>query len=150
MSHRVAQFSAALSAITLGGCLLAGCSSPASPAPAATTTAAPATTATSAATSAPAVTTAAASATATAATTPATSGYTLAVVQKHNTATDCWSVVDKNVYDLTAWVNRHPGGASRIVNNLCGKDGSAAFEGAHGGEKTPTATLASFKIGPLS
>ncbi len=76
-------------------------------------------------------------------------GITLTEVAKHNTATDCWSVVNKNVYDLTSYVSSHPGGAS-VIKAICGKDGSAAFSGQHGGAATPTSVLASFKLGALS
>jgi len=76
-------------------------------------------------------------------------GITATEVAKHNTATDCWSVVNKNVYDLTSYVSSHPGGAA-VITAICGKDGTAAFSGQHGGAATPTSVLASFKIGALS
>ena len=75
--------------------------------------------------------------------------YTAAEVAKHNTATDCWSVVSKNVYDLTSYVSSHPGGAT-VIKAICGKDGTAAFSGQHGGAATPTSVLASFKLGALA
>jgi cytochrome b involved in lipid metabolism len=76
-------------------------------------------------------------------------GITATEVAKHNTATDCWSVVNKNVYDLTSYVSSHPGGASAI-SALCGKDATSAFTGQHGGQAKPTNVLASFKLGTLS
>ena len=75
--------------------------------------------------------------------------YTVAEVAKHNTGTDCWSVVNKNVYDLTPYVSSHPGGAS-VIKAICGKDGTAAFSGQHGGAATPTSVLAGFKLGALA
>lgn len=75
--------------------------------------------------------------------------YTAAEVAKHNSASSCWSVVNGNVYDLTSYVSSHPGGAS-VIKAICGKDGTAAFTGQHGGSKTPTSVLASFKLGALS
>lgn len=75
--------------------------------------------------------------------------YTVAEVAKHNTGTDCWSVVNKNVYDLTPYVSSHPGGAT-VIKAICGKDGSAAFSGQHGGAATPTSVLAGFKLGTLA
>lgn len=81
--------------------------------------------------------------------TPSTpSGYTMAEVSVHNTVNSCWSVVDGNVYDLTSYISRHPGGEKNILR-ICGKDGSSAFEGQHGGESKPEKILASYKIGPL-
>jgi cytochrome b involved in lipid metabolism len=75
--------------------------------------------------------------------------YTATEVAKHNTGTDCWSVVNSNVYDLTPYVASHPGGAS-VIKAICGKDGTAAFSGQHGGAATPTSVLAGFKLGALS
>jgi len=76
-------------------------------------------------------------------------GYTLAIVAQHASATSCWSVVDHTVYDLTAWINAHPGGATRI-KNMCGKDATSQFTGEHGTEQAPLSKLATFKLGTLS
>lgn len=78
-----------------------------------------------------------------------TTGYTAAVVKKHNSVSDCWSIVDKNVFDLTSWISKHPGGPG-VIQAMCGVDSSAAFNGKHSGSATAKATLVSYKIGPLS
>jgi cytochrome b involved in lipid metabolism len=75
--------------------------------------------------------------------------YTATEVAKHNTGTDCWSVVNKNVYDLTPYVSSHPGGES-VIKAICGKDGTAAFSGQHAGASRPNNTLDGFKLGALS
>lgn len=80
-------------------------------------------------------------------TTPKT--YTLANVAEHKDATSCWSVVNGVVYDLTSWIANHPGGKKAILS-ICGKDGTQAFSGKHGGQERPETTLASFKIGTLA
>jgi cytochrome b involved in lipid metabolism len=77
------------------------------------------------------------------------SGYTMADVAKHNSQASCWTAINGNVYDVTTWINQHPGGAEAILS-LCGTDGSAAFNGQHGGQRRPEQELASFKIGALS
>jgi cytochrome b involved in lipid metabolism len=77
------------------------------------------------------------------------SGYTMAIVATHNSATSCWSVVNGKVYNLTSWINQHPGGKQAILG-MCGKDGSAAFNGQHGGQARPANELASFYIGMLT
>ena len=83
-------------------------------------------------------------------TSPSAAGtYTATEVAKHNTGTDCWSVVNKNVYDLTPYVSSHPGGAS-VIKAICGKDGTAAFSGQHAGASRPNNTLDGFKLGALS
>ena len=83
------------------------------------------------------------------ATNTTTADYTAATVAKHNSAADCWSIINGNVYDLTNWINRHPGGA-RVIEGLCGIDGSAAFTGQHGGQGGPNSYLDTFKLGALT
>jgi cytochrome b involved in lipid metabolism len=79
---------------------------------------------------------------------PLTTTFTAAEVAKHNTSSDCWSVVSGQVYNLTSYVNGHPGGAS-VIKAICGKDGSASFAGQHGSASKPNNTLAAFALGPL-
>lgn len=74
--------------------------------------------------------------------------YTLAQVAKHNTPADCWTVVNGQVYDVTSWINRHPGGPD-VIRALCGIDGSAAFLQQHGNQGEPMAILANFRLGTL-
>ena len=84
-------------------------------------------------------------------TTPAATdekSYTLAEVQTHKDATSCWTVVAGSVYDVTSFINKHPGGAMRILS-LCGTDGTSAFQGQHDGQRRPEQELAGLKIGIL-
>lgn len=74
---------------------------------------------------------------------------TAAQVSTHNSAQSCWTSISGNVYDLTAWINQHPGGKSAILR-LCGVDGTAAFNGQHGGQGRPERELATFKVGALA
>lgn len=78
-----------------------------------------------------------------------TGSYTLADVAKHADANSCWSAVNGKVYDLTKWINQHPGGPRRILA-MCGKDASDAFNGQHGGQARPAKELAGFEIGTLN
>lgn len=80
-------------------------------------------------------------------TTP-TSSYTQAQVAVHGDSTSCWSIVNNNVYDLTDWINKHPGGDQAILG-MCGKDATDAFERQHGGNTRPEQILATFFIGVL-
>ncbi|MFA6520296.1 MAG: cytochrome b5-like heme/steroid binding domain-containing protein [Candidatus Paceibacterota bacterium] len=75
-----------------------------------------------------------------------TTSYTLAQVKAHSSASNCWTVVKNNVYDLTAWITQHPGGSEAIIST-CGKDATIAFLGQHGGQQNPENVLNSFKIG---
>lgn len=74
--------------------------------------------------------------------------YTLADVASHSTPSDCWTVVEGTVYDVTAWIDRHPGGAASI-ESMCGIDATAAFTGQHDGQRRPAEELATFAIGTL-
>lgn len=79
---------------------------------------------------------------------PKGNSYTMAEVAAHADASSCWSVINGGVYNLTSWIDRHPGG-SDFIKGICGKDGSAAFNGQHGGSARPEGVLASFKLGVL-
>ena len=71
-----------------------------------------------------------------------------AEVAKNNSRSSCWVIIDGSVYDLTRWIAQHPGGASNILN-LCGSDGTSAFEGMHGGEARPSSTLQGYFFAEL-
>ena len=79
----------------------------------------------------------------------AAAGYTIEKVKANASATSCWTVIKGNVYDLTAWINQHPGGSSSI-KSLCGVDGSASFAAQHQGESKPESRLAGYLLGPLT
>lgn len=78
-----------------------------------------------------------------------TSGITAAQVAEHKTRSSCWSSINGNVYDLTSWIPKHPGGEQAILK-LCGTDGTAAFNRQHGGAAKQAAVLMGFKIGTLT
>ena len=73
---------------------------------------------------------------------------TMAEVEVNDSEESCWSVIDGQVYDLTEWISKHPGGASRIIQ-LCGTDGTSLFQGQHGGSSGPESTLEGYLLGPL-
>ena len=74
--------------------------------------------------------------------------FTVAAVAGHSTSDDCWAIVNGSIYDLTQWISAHPGGSGPI-ESICGVDATAAFTNKHGGQGTPEARLAGFKIGIL-
>ena len=78
-----------------------------------------------------------------------TAGYTMAQVRANNTARSCWSAIDGYVYDLTRWINSHPGGSGAILF-LCGTDGTNAFKGQHENQSRPAIRLDGYKLGPLN
>jgi cytochrome b involved in lipid metabolism len=73
----------------------------------------------------------------------------MAKVKENNSSASCWSVINGNVYNLTQWINSHPGGKD-IILGLCGTDGTASFNGHPRVQGNPTATLASYLLGPLA
>ena len=81
--------------------------------------------------------------------TPTVVGYTMAQVRANNTARSCWSAIDGFVYDLTRWINSHPGGSGAILF-LCGTDGTNAFKSQHENQSRPAIRLDGYKLGPLN
>ena len=79
----------------------------------------------------------------------ATASYTMAQVSANKSATKCWSVINGDVYDLTAWINAHPGGAGAIIS-LCGTDGTQDFLAMHRGDGRPISVLGNYLLGPLA
>ena len=80
---------------------------------------------------------------------PTPAGYTMDQVKANNSSAKCWSVIDGNVYDLTRWINSHPGGAGSI-RALCGIDGTQEFNRQHYGQRDPLQRLKMYLLGPLS
>ena len=76
-------------------------------------------------------------------------GYTMAQVTANNSRAKCWTVISENVYDLTAWIGDHPGGAGAIVS-LCGTDGTQGFLAMHRNQSKPESRLAGYLLGPLA
>jgi len=57
--------------------------------------------------------------------TPKKSSFSMSDVAKHNNENDCWIVIDGKVYDVTSYIESHPGG--KVMANFCGQNGSLAF-----------------------
>jgi cytochrome b involved in lipid metabolism len=53
--------------------------------------------------------------------------FTKEEVAKHNTASDAWIIVKEKVYDVTDYVDSHPGGEAILRN--AGADSTVGFEG---------------------
>jgi len=54
-----------------------------------------------------------------------TTEYTMEEVRKHNTESDCWMVINNRVYDITNFIEDHPGGD--IIMDGAGKDSTDLF-----------------------
>jgi hypothetical protein len=57
-------------------------------------------------------------------------GLSSAEVALHDTQQDCWLIIDGNVYDVTSFIETHPGG-DRILRG-CGKDATLLFHQREG------------------
>lgn len=75
--------------------------------------------------------------------------FSAADITTHKDATSCYTSISGGVYDLTAWINMHPGGKQNIIS-ICGIDGTQAFMEQHHGGKKFLNVLSRFKIGTLS
>ncbi|GAA1167961.1 hypothetical protein GCM10009673_26400 [Nesterenkonia sandarakina] len=72
----------------------------------------------------------------------------MAEVESNDSPDSCWAVLDETVYDLTTWIEEHPGGEARI-EQLCGTDATEDFGAQHGGDSAPESQLAELEIGEL-
>jgi len=52
-------------------------------------------------------------------------------ISKHNTAEDCWIVVDGKVWDLTEFAPEHPGGPQSTVLSFRDKQPSLTARSYH-------------------
>ena len=55
---------------------------------------------------------------------------TLEQLAQHNTPTDCWIAIDSVVYDVTKFLNSHPGGRGALLS-FAGKDATQVFYDLH-------------------
>ncbi|XP_021291397.1 cytochrome b5 [Herrania umbratica] len=53
--------------------------------------------------------------------------FTLAQVSEHNTPKDCWLIINGKVYDVTKFLEDHPGG-DEVLLSATGKDATDDFE----------------------
>ncbi|KAK2989621.1 hypothetical protein RJ640_027395 [Escallonia rubra] len=53
--------------------------------------------------------------------------YTKAEVSLHNKRTDCWIIIKEKVYDVTSYIEEHPGGDAILAH--AGDDSTDGFYG---------------------
>ena len=78
----------------------------------------------------------------------ATAVYTLDDVAQHATREDCWIAVEGGVYDVTEFMEIHPGGIG-MLKMVAGKDATQHFQEMHRPEILTTIG-ASYRIGTLA
>ena len=69
-------------------------------------------------------------------------------ISKHNSASDCWMMIERGVYDITSYLPNHPGGINTILP-YCGKDGASAFAAIEHSSYAQQ-LLASYYLGELT
>lgn len=76
-----------------------------------------------------------------------------AEIQKHSTQDDCWMIIDSKVYNLTTYLNSHPGGPG-VMLPYCGGDATKAYATKDAPKPSPhsdyaASLLDSFYIGDV-
>ena len=83
---------------------------------------------------------------------PISSIITLEEIAKHSDQNSCWMTIEGNVYDVSAFVPKHPG--EEAILQGCGKDATAMFNSrpSNGTSHSTRArsTLSGFQIGTLA
>ncbi|XP_037030399.1 cytochrome b5-like [Bradysia coprophila] len=73
--------------------------------------------------------------------------YSLAEVAKHNSNKSVWFVIHNNVYDVTEFLNEHPGG-EEVLLEQGGRTASEAFEDV-GHSSDAREMMKKFKVGEI-
>ena len=56
-----------------------------------------------------------------------TKTYRLSEIAKHNSQNDLWLTINNKVYNITEYLNDHPGGGDVLID-VAGTDATKAFE----------------------
>ena len=75
--------------------------------------------------------------------------FTWEEVAKHNLEYDCWVTIHDKVYDITKWVDRHPGG-KEVLRLSAGRDITIAFDSYHPFTNKANEVLAKYEIGTVA
>ncbi|KAJ7181797.1 FMN-dependent dehydrogenase-domain-containing protein [Mycena crocata] len=75
--------------------------------------------------------------------------WSLEQVQQHNSPASCWVIIKDNVYDVTDFLQEHPGGA-KIILKYAGRDATSAYEPIHPPDALEKNLPLSKHLGPLS
>ncbi|CAN1794802.1 Cytochrome b5 isoform A [Linum perenne] len=73
--------------------------------------------------------------------------YSMQEASQHNSKDDCWIVIDGKVYDVSSYLDDHPGGDD-VILQVTGKDATDDFEDV-GHSQTARDELKTFFIGEL-
>ncbi|CAO2839899.1 unnamed protein product [Amaranthus hypochondriacus] len=73
--------------------------------------------------------------------------FTLSQVSEHNSSKDCWLVISGKVYDVTKFLEDHPGG-DEVLLSATGKDATDDFEDV-GHSSTARAMMDEMYVGDI-
>lgn len=73
---------------------------------------------------------------------------TIEEVRKHNSKKDCWVIIHNKVYDVTDFIDDHPGGAA-IILKYAGKDATKVFDPVHPGDTLDRYLKKEHHLGPV-
>lgn len=73
--------------------------------------------------------------------------YTLEQVSEHSSSHDCWLIIGGKVYDVTRFLEEHPGGDD-VLLSATGKDATDDFEDV-GHSKTARDMLTDYYVGDI-
>ncbi|KAJ8465177.1 hypothetical protein OPV22_027729 [Ensete ventricosum] len=73
--------------------------------------------------------------------------YSMREATEHNTRDDCWVVIHGKVYDVTSYLEEHPGGDD-VLLSAAGRDSTEDFEDA-GHSKSARDLMQDYYIGEL-
>ncbi|CDW80177.1 cytochrome b5 [Stylonychia lemnae] len=51
-------------------------------------------------------------------------------ITAHSAEGDCWLLIEGKVYDVSPYMDKHPGGSDILLANASGQDASEAYEDA--------------------
>ena len=74
--------------------------------------------------------------------------YTTEEIALHNKPGDCWLVLEGKVYDVSPYMNEHPGGALTMIGEANGREAIEAYEDAEH-SKLARNMLKTYLIGTL-
>ncbi|XP_068141265.1 cytochrome b5 isoform X2 [Drosophila tropicalis] len=72
----------------------------------------------------------------------------LATVKEHNKPEDLWVIIEDKVYDVTKFLNEHPGGEDSLIE-VAGRDGTRGFQMA-GHSSEAREIMVKYYIGDLA
>lgn len=77
----------------------------------------------------------------------ATASLSSSDVAKHSTADDCYLIINNNVYNVSSYMNSHPGG-SWVIASRCGNEVTGIFAQIHSNRAWDL--LAKYKLGTIA